>query len=241
MASAGGAKGEDRQKRYLEANDITMNVAFMAPLGLFWSTLALQISATDFYGNPTWSDMWIGVVASGIITYLTALSFSTLAVRYPRLGGIYDYCEAAFESSKIPLIRRFARPLQLGAFYGGFLLYWVYPSSVLAPIASNMGYLLSTGFRIQASLSLQMGFAIAVALAAAAVCVAGTRFSSDFNLGIVAIQVVAILLFSIMAFLYRIVNPRGLGPEEWAATASSTFAPTSASAFLSQVPAPYNN
>src|ERR1700694_2211995 len=86
-------------KKTLGLTGITVNaMALIAPGAFLWITFALQAASADTAGTSTAKDMWPGIVAALIVAFLTALSFSELAHRYPDAGtgSSYYFAEKAF-------------------------------------------------------------------------------------------------------------------------------------------------
>ena len=131
-------------KKTLGLTGVTVNaMALIAPGAFLWLTFQLQAANTDAGGVSTAADMWTGIVAALIVAFLTAISFSELARRYPDAGSgsAYYFAEKAFLDRNEPSHRRWARVAKFATGWAAHLFYWVYPGVMVAFFAVLITYI----------------------------------------------------------------------------------------------------
>ncbi len=224
-------------KKTLGLTGVTVNaMALIAPGAFLWMTFQLQAANTDVSGASTAQDMWTGIVAALIVAFLTAFSFAELARRYPNAGsgGAYYFAEKAFLEKSRPTFRRLARVAKFLTGWAAHLFYWVYPGVMVAFMAVLVTYIAG-----------QFGFAIPlwgqVAVAwvfAALVGLIGMRGISGSTLASIVINIIqltALVVFSVLAILFRNQNPLGVAVSGWYhPVASSIVLPHSLAGMLFQ-------
>jgi len=217
-------------RKTLGLTGVTMSaMALIAPGAFLWLTFQLQAANV---GGAT--DMWTGIVTALIIAFLTALSFSELARRYPEAGtgGSYYFAEKAFLDRNDPKYARFARLAKFITGWAAHLFYWVYPSVMVAFMVVLVTYILSQFgviVPIPAQIAIAAGFSILVGFIAVRGITGSTRISLVINI----VQLICLIGFSVLAILFRLQNP--LGATEWVhPTASSILIPHNLSAMLFQ-------
>src|SRR5579862_1428598 len=113
-------------------------MALIAPGAFLWITYQLQAAATA----PDWSsvatDMWPGIVLALLIALLSAMSYAELARKYPEagFGSCYYFAGQAIAGSK-----RRTRAAKLATGWAAHLYYWVYPGTMIAFMATLLGYI----------------------------------------------------------------------------------------------------
>ena len=98
-------------KKTLGLTGVTVNaMALIAPGAFLWITFQIQAA-----NNGGATDMWTGIVAALIVAFLTAMSFSEMARRYPEAGagGPYYFAEKAFLDRDKAHHQKFARILEI--------------------------------------------------------------------------------------------------------------------------------
>lgn len=217
-------------RKTLGLTGVTMNaMALIAPGAFLWLTFQLQ--AANFGGA---TDMWTGIVAALIIAFLTALSFSELARRYPEAGagGSYYFAEKAFLDRNDPKYARFARIAKFITGWAAHLFYWVYPSVMVSFMVVLVTYILSQ-FNVTVTFAVQIGMAVVFALLVGFIAVRGITGSTNISLVINIVQLASLVGFSILAILFRLQNP--LHATQWVhPSASSIVIPHNLSALLFQ-------
>jgi amino acid transporter len=217
-------------RKTLGLTGITMNaMALIAPGAFLWLTFQLQ--AANFGGA---TDMWTGIVAALVIAFLTALSFSELARRYPEAGagGSYYFAEKAFLDRDEPQQRRFARIAKFITGWAAHLFYWVYPSVMVAFMVVLLTYILSQ-FGVTVSFPIQIALAGGFAILVGFIAVRGITGSTRLSLVINIVQLISLIGFSVLAILFRLQNP--LHVTQWVhPSAGSIVIPHGLSAMLFQ-------
>jgi len=221
---------EPTMKKTLGLTGVTVNaMALIAPGAFLWITYQIQASNT---GGDT--DMWTGIVAALIVAFLTAISFSELARRYPEAGagGSYYFAEKAFLDRENSKHHRYARIAKFTTGWAAHLFYWVYPGVMVAMMAILVTYIFSQ-FGVTLSIPVEIGIAILFSAGVGFIAVRGISGSTNVAIAINVIQLVSLIGFSILAIMFRIQNP--LHATQWVhAAPSSVIFPHNLSAMLFQ-------
>ncbi len=175
-------------------------MALIAPGAFLWITYQLQAAATAPDGSSVASDMWPGIVLALVIALLSAMSYAELARRYPEagFGGCYYFAEQAIVGSK-----RRTSLAKLATGWAAHLYYWVYPGTMIAFMATLLGYIYTQLTGATVSTPALVLAAVAFALLAGFVAVRGITGSTLTSLAITIIQLGMLVVFSIVAILYR--------------------------------------
>ncbi len=214
-------------KKTLGLTGVTVNaMALIAPGAFLWMTFQLQAANVDASGRSTALDMWTGVVAALIVAFLTAFAFSELARRYPDAGtgSAYYFAEKAFLDRSNPAHRRWARLAKFITGWAAHLFYWVYPGIMVAFMAVLITYIAG-----QFGLNIPVWGQVLVAWIFAAIvgliAMHGISGSTVASIVINVIQLTALVVFSVLAILFRVQNPLHVATAGW-------FHPTAASIVL---------
>ena len=203
------ATSSGTMKKTLGLTGVTMNaMALIAPGAFLWITFQIQAS------NTGTDDMWTGIVVALIVALLTAFSFAELARRYPDAGagGSYYFAEKAFLDRDQPSHRRFARLAKFTTGWAAHLFYWVYPGVMVSFMAILITYILGQ-FGIVLPVLGQIVVAIAFSILVGFIAVRGITGSTNINIAMNIIQLVALVGFSVLAIAFRLINP--LGITQW--------------------------
>jgi basic amino acid/polyamine antiporter, APA family len=188
---------------------VTVNaMALIAPGAFLWITFVVQAG----YAFPSGLTMWAGIFAALVLAYATAISYSELAKLFPGAGSSYLFAEQAFLNHSTHY--RFARIAKFGIGWASHLYYWVYPGVMVATMGVMIGYIVGTispstmnagipGPVFMALIAIIFSFAVAY------IAHRGVSGSTNVNIAINAIQIVALLFFSALAISYRISHPAG--------------------------------
>jgi amino acid transporter len=204
-------------KKTLGLTGVTVNaMALIAPGAFLWMTYQLQAASADSSGASTAPEMWTGIVAALIVAFLTAFAFAELARRYPDAGSgsAYYFAEKAFLDRTNPSHRRWARLAKFVTGWAAHLFYWVYPGVMVAFFATLIGYL-GAAFGLNIPVWGLALIAILFSMAVGAIAVRGISGSTNASIIINIIQITALVVFSIMAIMFRVQNPLGVAPEGW--------------------------
>ncbi len=204
-------------KKTLGLTGVTVNaMALIAPGAFLWMTYQLQAANVDAAGVSTAQDMWTGIVAALIVAFLTAFAFAELARRYPDAGSgsAYYFAEKAFLDREQPHHRRWARLAKFITGWAAHLFYWVYPGVMVAFFAVLATYIagqFGVAIPIIGQIVIAWGFSALVGM----IAMRGINGSTTASIVINVIQLTALVVFSILAILFRVQNPLGIQPAEW--------------------------
>ncbi len=204
-------------KKTLGLTGVTVNaMALIAPGAFLWMTFQLQAANTDIAGNSTAKDMWTGIVAALIVAFLTAFAYAELAGRYPEAGtgSAYYFAEKAFLDREEPSHRRWARISKFITGWAAHLFYWVYPGVMVAFFAVLVTYILGV-FGYAMPIWQQIVVAWLFSIAVGYIALRGVTGSTVASVVINVIQLVSLIVFSILAIIFRVQNPLGVSPTGW--------------------------
>jgi APA family basic amino acid/polyamine antiporter len=224
-------------KKTLGLTGVTVNaMALIAPGAFLWMTYQLQAANVNASGNNTAMDMWTGIVAALVVAFLTAFAFAELARRYPDAGSgsAYYFAEKAFIDRENPAHRRFARIAKFITGWAAHLFYWVYPGVMVAFFAVLITYIAG-----QFGLAIPSWGQVLIACAFSAlvgfIAMRGITGSTTASIVINIIQLTALVVFSVLAILFRAQNPLGVAPGGWYhPTAASIVIPHNLAGMLFQ-------
>jgi len=187
---------------------LTMNaMALIAPGAFLWLTFFIQATA----GNTT-PAMWAGIVLALLLCLATAVCYAEMAKLYPGTGSSYYFAEQSFLNHEKAW--RYARISKFIVGWGSHLYYWVYPGVMCGVMGVLCGYLAGTLWPSFMSASLpgpvfMALVAVATAFVVGYIAYRGVNGSTSVNIAINVIQISALLVFSVMAFSYRMNHPAG--------------------------------
>lgn len=224
------AESGSGMKRTLGLTGITMNaMALIAPGAFLWITFQVQSANVDSAGISTARDMWTGIVVALLVAMLTALAFAQLAKRYPNAGSgsAYYFAERAFLEKRSGRERRWARLAKFITGWAAHLFYWVYPGVMVAFMATLVVYMIQQfAPGIQVPMVVQIIIACAFSALVGFIALRGINGSTTASIVINVIQLSALVLFSVLAIIFRLRNPLQVPPEGWLhGSASSIFIP----------------
>lgn len=224
-------------KKTLGLTGVTVNaMALIAPGAFLWMTYQLQAANTDISGKSTAMDMWTGIVAALIVAFLTAFAFAELARRYPNAGSgsAYYFAEKAFLDHEDQSRRRFARVAKFITGWAAHLFYWVYPGVMVAFFAVLMTYIAGQ-FGLAIPIWGQIVIACAFSALVGYIAMRGITGSTTASIAINVIQLTALIVFSILAIMFRVKNPLGVVTSGWYhPTATSIVLPHNLAGMLFQ-------
>src|SRR5271167_2923485 len=188
---------------------VTVNaMALIAPGAFLWITFVVQAG----YAYPSGLAMWAGIFAALLLAYATAISYSELAKLYPGAGSSHLFAEQAFLGKTTAY--KFARIAKFTIGWASHLYYWVYPGVMVATMGVMIGYIvgsvapsmMNAGVPGPVFMAL---IAIIFSYAVAWIAFQGVNGSTNVNIAINAIQIIALLFFSALAIAYRFGHPEG--------------------------------
>jgi len=189
---------------------LTVNgMALIAPGAFLWLTFQEQA----LYGAPSaGGTMWFGFLMALLLCYCTAMCYSELSKLYPGAGSSYLFAEQAFLSKSKSF--KWARLVKFFTGWNSHLYYWVYPGVMVGVTALLGGYLCgyiwpNTFSTIYNSPLFMYMFCVVFAIAVSYIAYLGVNGSTVTNLIGNVIQIVALVVFSIIAIAYRSGHPQG--------------------------------
>ena len=204
-SAAGGTGG---MKQTLSLTGVTVNaMALIAPGAFLWTTFQSQ-AGQSVGGVPTASDMWIGLGFALILAFLTALSYSELANRYPRAGtgSSYYFAEAALLDKEKAHHRSLARVAKFSVGWLAHLYYWIYPGIMAAFGGILFGYLYSIAAGHAPSTGLLIVVVLLFTLLNTYVAFRGISGSTMTAIVINVIQLGALVAFALFAIVFRVTH-----------------------------------
>ncbi len=224
-------------KKTLGLTGVTVNaMALIAPGAFLWMTYQLQAANVDVAGNSTAADMWTGIVAALIVAFLTAFAYAELARKYPEAGtgSSYYFAEKAFLDREEPQHRRWARISKFITGWAAHLFYWVYPGVMVAFFAVLVNYIVGA-FGYTMPIWQQIVVAWLFAIGVGYIAIRGVTGSTTASIVINVIQLTSLVVFSILAIMFRVQNPLGVTTHGWFhPTASSILLPHKLAGLLFQ-------
>ena len=191
---------------------LTMNaMALIAPGAFLWLTYFIQ--ATTGVTGPA---MWAGIVLALLLCLATAVCYAEMAKLYPGTGSSYYFAEQSFLNHDKAW--RWARLSKFIVGWGSHLYYWIYPGVMVAVMGVLCGYLAGTIWPNFMSASnpgpvFMALIAVVFSFGVAWIANKGVNGSTSVNIAINVIQISALLVFSVLAFGYRMNHPPG--SEAW--------------------------
>jgi len=197
-------------KPTLGLTGLTINaMALIAPGAFLWLTYEEQA----LYGAPTaGSAMWIGIVFALVLCFATAISYAELSKLYPGAGSSYLYAEQAFLSKTHAF--KWARLIKFFTGWNSHLYYWIYTGLMVGVTAILAGFLagqlmpdtFSTTYNSPIFMWL---FCVVFALGVGYIAYRGVNGTTAVNMAINIVQISALIVFAVMAIMYRSSHPDG--------------------------------
>jgi amino acid transporter len=197
-------------KARLSLTGVTVNaMALIAPGAFLWITFQVQ-AAQQVGGVTTAKDMLPGLLFALVLAFLTAYSYSQLANLFPKAGtgSSYYFAEAALLNREEGQHYRFARLAKFVVGWTSHLYYWVYPGLMIGFFSVLVQYLLGLfGLSFASERWFAYLVALAVALAVGSIAYRGITGSTATAIGINVIQIIALVILSVLAIIYRVKHP----------------------------------
>lgn len=194
-------------KKTLGLTGVTMNaMALIAPGAFLWLTYQMQAAQVDLAGETTAMDMFAGLVVALILAFLTAISYSKLSELYPQAGTGSSYYFTEQSMLNESRLSPFARLSKFVVGWFSHLYYWVYPGVMVAMMATLITYIFSQ-FGVDLSMFWQMATAVIFAFLVGYIAYRGINGSTISSIVINVIQIIALVVVTILALVYRFTNP----------------------------------
>ncbi len=204
MAAQVKSESVTEMKATLGLTGVTINaMALIAPGAFLWTTYQLQ-SAPGSALN-----MWFSVLVATLIALLTATAYAALAKRYPEAGAgsSYFFAEAAILHREEHRHFKFARLAKFVVGWASHLYYWVYPGVMVAFMGLLITYIIQTFNPSFGAAWQEIIVCIVFAGIVGLIAYIGVTGSTLANIVINAIQIVALIFFSVLAIVYRATHP----------------------------------
>src|SRR5208283_2391071 len=211
-----------QMKPTLGLTGLTMNaMALIAPGAFLWLTFAIQAGT-----GTTAPAMWMGIFVALMLCLATAVCYAELAKLYPGTGSSYYFAEQSFLNHD--KVWRYAWLSKFIVGWGSHLYYWIYPGVMVGVMGLLCGYLTGTLWPNFMSASLpgpmfMMLIAIAFSFGIAWIAYRGISGSTAVNIAINVIQISALLVFSVVAFGYRVNHAPGSVALQFDSQTSATY------------------
>jgi APA family basic amino acid/polyamine antiporter len=196
-------------------------MALIAPGAFLWLTFYIQATT-----GATAPAMWWGIIAALLLCLATAVSYAEISKLYPGTGSSYYYAEQALLSKDKAF--KYARLSKFIVGWGSHLYYWVYPGVMVGTTGIFVGYVV--GFLFPNFISgsnpgplFMASVAVVFAFFVAWIAQKGAAASTNVNLAINIIQISGLVLFSVLALMYRSNHPTGALASQYDATTLSTY------------------
>ena len=209
-------------KPTLGLTGLTMNaMALIAPGAFLWLTFYIQ--ATTGVTAPA---MWLGIFVALLLCLATAVSYAELSKLYPGPGSSYYFAEQSFLNHDKAW--RYARLAKFIVGWGSHLYYWIYPGVMVAVMGILCGYLAGTLWPNFMNASnpgpmFMMAVCVVFAFGVAYIAYRGVTGSTAVAIAINVIQITALLVFSVIAFGYRMNHPPGSLAFQFDSTSGAAF------------------
>src|SRR5205807_173063 len=181
----------------------------IAPGAFLWLTFGPQILT----GAPgAGMSMWFGIAVALLLCLATAVSYAELSKLYPGAGSSYFFAEQAFLSKRQAF--KWARLAKFMVGWASHLYYWVYPGVMVGVTAIVVGYMVGQLFPTTFNASFpsplfMIVFCVVFAFGVAYIAFRGVGGTTGVNAAINVIQIVALIIFSLMAIGHRMNHPEG--------------------------------
>ena len=214
------ATGE--MKPTLGLTGLTSNaMALIAPGAFLWLTFAVQ--AAEGTNAPS---MWAGIAGALLLCLSTAVCYAEMAKLYPGTGSSYYFAEQAFLDREKAW--KYARVSKFIVGWASHLYYWIYPGVMVGFMGILCGYIVGTIWPNFMSASppgifFMMLVAVVFSFSIAYIAHRGVNSSTTVNLAINLIQIVALMLFSVLALGYRANHPPGSVAYQFDSTSGEAY------------------
>ena len=211
-----------QMKSTLGLTSLTSNaMALIAPGAFLWLTFAIQANT-----GVTGPAMWMGVLTALLLCLATAVCYAEMAKLFPGTGSSYYFAEQAFLNREKAW--RYARLSKFIVGWASHLYYWIYPGVMVGTTGIVCGYLAGTLWPNFMSASnpgpaFMMAVAIVFSFAVAYIAHRGVSGSTVVNLTINAIQITALVIFSVFALNYRLHHPPGSVAYQFDSTSGEAY------------------
>lgn len=201
---AAQAPSDTGMKPTLGLTGVTINaMALIAPGAFLWTTYQIQAAPSSAM------NMWFAVFVATAIAMLTAIAYAALANRYPEAGpgSSYYFAEAAVLQREEHRHFKFARLSKFVVGWASHLYYWVYPGVMVAFMGLVITYIIQTFVPSFGAPWQEILVCVVFATVVGLIAYIGVTGATLANIVINAIQIIALVTFSVLAITYRLQHP----------------------------------
>ena len=201
---AAQAPSDTGMKPTLGLTGVTINaMALIAPGAFLWTTYQIQAAPSSAM------NMWFAVFIATAIAMLTAIAYASLANRYPEAGpgSSYYFAEAAVLQREEHRHFKFARLSKFVVGWASHLYYWVYPGVMVAFMGLVITYIIQTFVPSFGAPWQEILVCVIFAAVVGLIAYIGVTGATLANIVINAIQIIALVTFSVLAITYRLQHP----------------------------------
>ncbi len=202
---ASQASSDTGMQPTLGLTGVTINaMALIAPGAFLWTTYQLQAAPASAM------NMWFAVFVATAIAVFTATAYATLAKRYPEAGAgsSYYFAEVSVLQQEEHQHFKFARLSKFIVGWASHLYYWIYPGVMVAFMGLVITYIIQTFNPSFGAPWQEILVCVVFAGIVGAIAYIGVTGSTLANIIINAIQIIALVTFSILAIAYRLQHPK---------------------------------
>jgi amino acid transporter len=140
---------------------------------------------------------------------LTAIAYASLSKRYPEggAGSSYYYAEAAVLQQEEHRHFKWARMAKFVVGWASHLYYWIYPGVMVGFMGLVITYIIQTFVPSFGAGWQEVLVCVVFAAIVGGIAYMGVQGATTANIIINAIQILALLSFSIIAIIYRVQHP----------------------------------
>src|SRR5579883_2660840 len=188
-------------KPTLGLTGITINaMALIAPGAFLWTTYQIQAAPSSAM------NMWFSVFVATAIALMTAISYAALAKRYPEAGAgsSYYFSEIALLQREEHRHFKYARLSKFLVGWASHLYYWIYPGVMVAFMGLVITYIIQTFIPSFGTPIEEIIVCVVFAFIVGGIAYIGVSGATLANIVINAIQIIALVTFSVLAITYRL-------------------------------------
>jgi APA family basic amino acid/polyamine antiporter len=211
------SKSKGIYRKTLGLIGVTVNaMALIAPGAFLWLMFPVQLAGSNYGGVSFSKDIWLGIVVALAVTFIASLAFGELARRYPQANyrNAYQFAERVFAEQNNPRYAGLERVAKLVTGWASHLYYWIYPGVLVAFMTTISDYM----FRFLGYTPTIFGKVLLACSYTAFIgflALRGITGSTISSIVLNVIQLLVVVLFSVLAIAFRLLNPLGLATQAW--------------------------
>lgn len=162
------------------------------------------------------SDIWPGVLLAIIIAFFTITGFSDLVYRFPLAGSrsAYHFAQCVLDELSSSRRQSWFKAIKILTGWSAHLFYWVYPGVLVAFMASLFNYLaIQFGYTPTPFGQILLAFSFSAFVGFLAI--RGITGSTTSSIILNIIQISILVVFCVLAVIYRLSNTDHLLTSSW--------------------------